>query len=47
MKVLVCGASGLVGNDLCNLLEKENISYVGIHNTRPRKNSYKVSLLDK
>jgi dTDP-4-dehydrorhamnose reductase len=46
MKVLVCGSSGLVGNDLCFLFEKENIDYVGIHNTRPRKQSYKINLFD-
>lgn len=44
MKVLVCGSSGLVGNDLCSLFEKENINYVGIHNKRPRKNSYKIDI---
>ncbi len=46
MKVLVCGSSGLVGNDLCLLFEKENIDYVGIYNTRPRKQSYKINLFN-
>jgi S-adenosylmethionine synthetase len=46
MKVLVCGSSGLVGNDLCLLLEKENIDYVGIYNSRPRKQSYKINIFD-
>ena len=47
MKVLVCGSSGLVGSDLCSLLEEEQISYVGIHNTRPRNQSYKVNILNQ
>ena len=46
MKVLVCGSSGLVGNDLCNLLEKEGIEYIGIHNTRPRPKSHKIDILN-
>lgn len=31
MTILVCGASGLVGRDLCELLERENISYDGTY----------------
>ena len=46
MKILVCGSSGLVGNDLCSLFDKEIINYVGIHNTRPQKNSYKIDILN-
>jgi S-adenosylmethionine synthetase len=47
MKVLVCGSSGLVGRDLCSLLEKQKIEYVGIHNSRPAKNSFKINLLNE
>lgn len=46
MKVLVCGSSGLVGSDLCSLLEQKSIPYLGIHNSRPQKNSYKINILD-
>ncbi len=47
MRVLVCGSSGLVGRDLCSLLENEKIEYVGIHNSRPVKNSFKVNLFNE
>ena len=30
MNVLVCGSSGLLGRDLCKLLDKENIIFSGI-----------------
>lgn len=33
MTILVCGASGLVGRDLCDLFERENIRYDGTYNT--------------
>ena len=33
MSILVCGASGLVGRDLCDLFERENIRYDGTYNT--------------
>ena len=33
MKVAVCGASGLVGKELCKVLEQEKIPYVGTYNT--------------
>ena len=33
MTILVCGASGLVGRDLCELLDRENIRYDGTYNT--------------
>jgi len=46
MVVLVCGASGLVGRDLCTQLDRSSIEYIGIHNTRPVKNSYKINILD-
>lgn len=47
MRVLVCGASGLVGRDLCSLLDKKNIEYIGIHNSRAVKNSFKVDLFNE
>ena len=45
MVVLICGASGLVGRDLCKALEESSIDYIGIHNTRSVKNSYKIDIL--
>lgn len=47
MKVLVCGSSGLVGNDLCRLLQQKQIDFVGIHNTRSVPHSYKINILDE
>ena len=47
MKVLVCGSSGLVGRDICSLLENRKIEYIGIHNSRAVKNSFKVNLLNE
>ena len=32
-RILVCGASGLVGRDLCDLFERENIRYDGTYHT--------------
>ena len=32
MTILVCGASGLVGRDLCDLFDRENIRYYGTYN---------------
>ena len=46
MLVLVCGSSGLIGRDLCAELERSSISYIGIHNTRPVKNSHKINILN-
>lgn len=33
MTILVCGASGLVGRELCDLFERENIRYDGTYHT--------------
>lgn len=46
MVVLICGASGLVGRDICKRLEDSSIEYIGIHNTRPVKKSHKVNILN-
>jgi len=35
MKVLVCGASGLLGRDLCRHLQNKNIEYIGTYASRP------------
>ena len=46
MKVLVAGASGLVGRDLTTLLTETNIEWIGTYNSNPFHNSYKVNFLD-
>ena len=46
MKVLVCGASGLLGRDLCKLLRDENIEYVGTYNDRPIDNGIQINFMD-
>ena len=43
MKILICGASGLVGYDLSQILSSKNIEWVGTYNTRPIPNSYKIN----
>jgi dTDP-4-dehydrorhamnose reductase/beta-phosphoglucomutase-like phosphatase (HAD superfamily) len=32
MKILVCGASGILGKEICNKLELEKIDYIGTYN---------------
>lgn len=39
MKVLVLGASGLVGREICRLLEKENILFLGTYHSHKVDNS--------
>jgi dTDP-4-dehydrorhamnose reductase/beta-phosphoglucomutase-like phosphatase (HAD superfamily) len=33
MTILVCGASGLLGNELCSVLKRQNIDFIGTYNT--------------
>lgn len=33
MTILVCGASGLVGTELCSILESKNIRFIGTYNS--------------
>ena len=41
MKILVCGATGLLGREICKKLEIMNIDYIGIYNTNIiNKNNY-------
>jgi len=44
MTILVCGASGLVGKEICNLLKKNNIQFVGTYNKQilNEKNMFKL-----
>lgn len=34
MKILVCGASGLLGREICNMLNEKNIEYIGTYNSK-------------
>lgn len=43
MNVLVCGSSGLLGRDLCKLLKKENINFIGTYNTNYVENAIKIN----
>jgi dTDP-4-dehydrorhamnose reductase len=45
MTILVCGASGLVGKELCCLLGKQNINFVGTYNTNiiDKPNMFKLN----
>jgi dTDP-4-dehydrorhamnose reductase/beta-phosphoglucomutase-like phosphatase (HAD superfamily) len=43
MKVMVCGASGLLGRDLCRFLCENNITYVGTYFSRPILNGIQIN----
>ena len=43
MNVLVCGSSGILGRDLCKLLKKENINFIGTYNTNYVENAIKIN----
>ena len=42
--ILICGASGLLGKDMCELLEKKNINFIGTYNSNKinKNNMYKL-----
>jgi dTDP-4-dehydrorhamnose reductase len=46
MTVLVCGASGILGKDLCKLLKIKNIEYIGTYNNNFTENSIKVDFFN-
>jgi len=46
MLVLICGSSGLLGRDLCKLLEHNNINFVGTYNNNYIENSIKINFND-
>ena len=48
MTILICGASGLVGKEMCNLLELKKLNYYGTYNTNKinKKNMFKLDFLD-
>lgn len=42
--ILICGASGLVGKEMCNLLDNKNVKYIGTYNKNKinKPNMYKL-----
>lgn len=46
MTILVCGASGLLGRELCSILENNNQHYIGMYHTTTisKSNYYKFNL---
>lgn len=48
MKIIVCGATGILGIELCKLFESKDIDYVGFYNKNKveKKNYYHYSELD-
>lgn len=47
MTILICGATGLLGRDLCKLLKNKNINYIGTYNTNFIENYIKINFCDK
>ena len=43
--ILICGASGLVGKELCCLLDEQHIKYVGTYNANKidKPNMFKLN----
>ena len=46
MTILVCGGSGILGKELCNLLQSEDIPYIGTYNKHKITNGIQVDFLD-
>lgn len=48
MKILVCGASGLLGREICNKLRNENINFIGTYNNNNENedNYYNFNKID-
>jgi dTDP-4-dehydrorhamnose reductase len=42
--ILICGASGLVGKEMCNFLDKKDINYIGTYNKNKinKSNMYQI-----
>lgn len=47
MKVLVFGASGLLGRELCHLLKRNEIEYLGTYHSNPVENSVFIDIQNK
>ena len=48
MTILICGASGLVGKEMCNFLDLQKEKYYGTYNTNKinKKNMFQIDFLD-
>jgi dTDP-4-dehydrorhamnose reductase len=46
MTILVCGASGILGKELVNLLDTKNVSYIGTYNNNKIKNCIKIDFFN-
>jgi len=46
--LLICGASGLVGKEMCNFLEQQNINYIGTYNKNKinRDNMFQIDFFN-
>jgi dTDP-4-dehydrorhamnose reductase/beta-phosphoglucomutase-like phosphatase (HAD superfamily) len=47
MTVLVAGASGIVGREMCKLLKDNLVDFIGTYNTRPIQNGIKIDFLNE
>jgi len=49
MKILICGASGLLGREICNKLDNEKINYIGLYykNKIEKDNYYNYNIIDE
>lgn len=43
-RVLVCGGSGILGREMCKLLQERNIPYIGTYFTRSFENGIKIDI---
>ena len=43
--ILICGASGLVGKEMCKLLDENEINYIGTYNSNKinKNNMFKLN----
>lgn len=46
MTILICGASGILGRELCNLLDKLDVSYIGTYNTNKIKKGININFFN-
>jgi dTDP-4-dehydrorhamnose reductase/beta-phosphoglucomutase-like phosphatase (HAD superfamily) len=47
MKIFVAGASGILGRDLCKILSKNNLDWIGSYNSRPTINCVKLDFFNE
>ena len=46
MSIFVCGASGILGSELVNLLDSQNVLYFGTYNNNKIKNGIKIDFFN-